>query len=301
MEGDEGPPHAMAYVVKFWGTRGSIPTPGRETTRYGGNTPCVALRQHGTRGEQIVILDAGTGVRPLGLDLMGNGSGPLSIDILVSHTHWDHIQGLPFFAPFFGRGNAIRIWGPKQDATDLEAILRDQMNPVVFPVPLDELAAELSVAHIGGGEFEINGFGVQAMRMRHPGHTLGYRLTPLDGGGTVGYATDNELGPGGDYDVGASWRREFVAFLRGVDVLVHDGMYWPEEAKRFPGWGHSSNLEAVELAVEAEVERLVLFHHRPEHDDATVDAMLAQARAAAEAVGSGLQVLAAHEGMEIVL
>ncbi len=288
----------MPYRVGFWGTRGSIPTPGPSTNRYGGNTPCVALRSD---DERIVILDAGTGVRPLGFDLDINGQGPLSVDLLLSHTHWDHIQGLPFFAPFFGRENTIRIWGAKQADRDLEAILREQMNPVVFPVPLDTLAAKLSVSHVGHEEFDVDGFRVQTMRLRHPGNTLGFRLTPTHGGRTFGYATDNELGPGGDYDVGPTWREEFVEFLHGVDVLVHDAMFSPQEAVQFRGWGHSSNVEAVELAVEAGVKQLLLFHHSPEHDDETVDAMLEQARGAAQDLGSGIEVVAAHEGMELTL
>lgn len=288
----------MPYRVVFWGTRGSIPTPGPSTTRYGGNTPCVALRSDDGK---IVILDAGTGVRPLGFDLDTNGQRPLSVDLLVSHTHWDHIQGLPFFAPFFDRGNIIRIWGAKQAGRDLEAILRDQMNPVVFPVPLDTLAAELTVAHVEAEEFQVDGFAVRSMRLRHPGNTLAFRLTPQRGGRTFGYATDNELGPGGDYDVSSTWRSEFVEFLGGVDVLVHDAMFSPEEARRHAGWGHSSNIEAVQLAADAGVSQLVLFHHSPEHDDPTVDAMLEQARGAAHDLGCGIEVVAAHEGMELIL
>ncbi len=288
----------MPYRVVFWGTRGSIPTPGPSTTRYGGNTPCVALRSDDGK---IVILDAGTGVRPLGLDLHTNGQGPLSVDLLVSHTHWDHIQGLPFFAPFFGGGNTIRIWGAKQADRNLEAILREQMNPVVFPVPLDTLAAKLTVAHVGAEEFQVGGFTVRSKRLRHPGNTLAFRLTPLSGGRAFGYATDNELGPGGNYEVSSTWRSEFVDFLGGVDVLVHDAMFQPEEALRFAGWGHSSNIEAVQLAADAGVRQLVLFHHSPEHADQTVDAMLEQARGAAHDLGCGIEVTAAHEGMELTL
>jgi phosphoribosyl 1,2-cyclic phosphodiesterase len=223
------------------------------------------------------------------------------VDLLVSHTHWDHIQGLPFFAPVFGDENTVRIWGAKQADRDLEGILREQMNPVVFPVPLDTVAAKLSVAHVGHDEFEVDGFKVRTMRLRHPGNTLGFRLTPIGGGKTFGYATDNELGPGGEYDVGPTWREEFVDFLHGVDVLVHDAMFSPEEAVRFAGWGHSSNVEAVELAVEAGAKQLLLFHHSPEHDDDTVDALLEQAREVARDLGGGIEVVAAHEGMELTL
>ncbi|MBI4421607.1 MAG: MBL fold metallo-hydrolase [Gemmatimonadetes bacterium] len=290
----------MPYRVTFWGARGSIPTPGPFTTRYGGNTPCLAVEGLGETRGHLVILDAGTGIRPLGA-LLAKSNGTLKLDLVVSHTHWDHIQGLPFFAPFFGRNNQVRIWGPKQGDVDLEVILRQQMNPVVFPVPLDNLAADLTVRHVAPGEFEVDGFKICAMRLRHPGNTLGYRLAPKGGGASMAYVTDNELGSGGDYRVGPDWHRDFVRFLTGVDVLIHDAMYTDDELDQHRGWGHSSNLEAVALAVEANVKRLVLFHHRPEHDDAAVDRLLEDARAAAARGGGRLEVTAATEGMEVTL
>ena len=288
----------MSLKVTFWGTRGSIPTPGPGTARYGGNTPSIEVRGNASQGDAVAILDAGTGIRALGRKLLAKGT-PITVDLLMSHTHWDHIQGLPFFGPVFETGNTIRIWGARQSGRDLEGILRDQMSPVVFPVPLDGLAADLAVSHVQAGQFEVAGFRVQAIRVRHPSTTLAFRLTPNGGGPSFAYVPDNELGPGGDYDVPASWREEFVEFLRGADLLVHDAMYLPEELERHRGWGHSSNVEAVELAAEAEVKQLALFHHRPEHDDDTVDAMLEQARATAKKCSTGVDVIAAHEGLEL--
>lgn len=288
------------FRVTFWGTRGSIPTPGAGTARYGGNTPSLEVRHDGANGGEVLILDAGTGVRALGRRLVGNGH-PVNADLLVSHTHWDHIQGLPFFMPLFEPGNAIRIWGAPQRGVDLKEILRNQMSPVVFPVPLDGAAAELVVNHIEPGEFDLAGFTVRAARVRHPGMTLAYRITARGGGASFGYVPDNELGPGGAYDVPDSWRRDFVEFLRGVEVLVHDAMYTTDELDRHRGWGHSTNLEAVDLAVEAGVQQLVLFHHRPEHDDDQVDAMLAESQQAAQKRGGGVEVIAAREGLEITL
>ena len=290
-------PIDFTYSVTFWGTRGSIPTPGARTARYGGNTPCVAVET--ARGD-LVILDAGTGIRALGLDLVGK-NGAVSAEILLSHAHWDHIQGLPHFKPFYAPGNRVRIWGSRQGTTSLEAILRQQMDPAVFPVPLDALSAALTVQQVEAGEFAVGAFRVGAMRLRHPGTTLGYRLTPAGGGSSMAYVTDNELGPGGQYGTPASWRSDFVTFLRGVDLLIHDAMYTPEELNTHRGWGHSTYEEAVAVAAEAGVRRLVLFHHEPEHADGEMDALLAAARQAARAGRTTVEVVAAQEGMALTL
>lgn len=287
----------MSIRVTFWGVRGSIPTPGPETVRFGGNTACVSVEREGTGGDRMVILDAGTGIRGLGKALMGRANAPLNVDLLISHTHWDHIQGLPFFAPFFAGTNQVRIHGPQQGQTPLQQILREQMNPVVFPVPLEALAADLSVEHVTPGTFEVDGFDVAAMRLRHPGVTLGYRLTPRGGGPSMAYVTDNELGSGGDYGVGPAWRDELVQFLGDVDLMIHDAMYADDELDAFRGWGHSSPAEAVSLARDAGVGRLVLFHHRPERDDSAMDALV---EAAAAAAGT-MDVIGAAEGLELTL
>ena len=288
----------MAYAVTFWGTRGSVPTPGPRTARYGGNTPCVAVE---SPAGELLILDAGTGIRALGLELVARHNGAVQAEILLSHAHWDHIQGLPHFKPFFAPGNAVRIWGSRQGTTSLEAILRQQMDPAVFPVPLDALSASLTVQQVEPGEFTVGAFRVRAMRLRHPGTTLGYRLSPAAGGPSLAYVTDNELGPGGRYDVPPSWRADFVAFLGNVDLLIHDAMYTPEEAESHRGWGHSTFAEAVALARDARAGRLVLFHHEPEHGDEAVDALLQAARREARARGGPAEVLAAQEGTTLTL
>ncbi len=288
----------MAYTVTFWGTRGSIPTPGAHTARYGGNTPCVAVEG---AGGQLVILDAGTGIRGLGVQLVDKQNGSVKVEILLSHAHWDHIQGLPHFKPFFAPGNTVRIWGTRQGTASLEAILRQQMDPAVFPVPLDALSAQLTVQQVEAGEFVVGEFRVRAMKLRHPGTTLGFRLTPVAGGPSLAYVTDNELGPGGHYDVAGTWRRDFIRFLQGVDLLIHDAMYTPRELEAHRGWGHSTYEEAVTLALEAGVKRLVLFHHEPEHADDMMDDLVADARRYAKGRGGPPEVVAAQEGMKVTL
>jgi phosphoribosyl 1,2-cyclic phosphodiesterase len=288
----------MAYTVTFWGTRGSIPTPGAATARYGGNTPCVAVEG---AGGQLVVLDAGTGIRALGVELVANLNGAARVEILLSHAHWDHIQGLPHFKPFFAPGNSVRIWGTRQGTASLESILRQQMDPAVFPVPLDALSASLTVQQVDAEEFSIGEFRVRTMKLRHPGTTLGFRLTPATGGPSMAYVTDNELGAGGQYEVPASWRRDFVAFLKGVELLIHDAMYTPTELEQHRGWGHSTYEETVTLAQDAAAKKLVLFHHEPEHDDKAMDALLASARKFAKQRGGSLEVIAAQEGMKVTL
>jgi phosphoribosyl 1,2-cyclic phosphodiesterase len=284
--------------VTFWGTRGSIPTPGPDTARYGGNTACISIA--GPAG-RLVILDAGSGLRPLGHELMKQRNGALTADILLSHTHWDHIQGLPFFKPLSSRDTSVFIYGAAQEGVPLKDILGRQMDPMVFPVPLNALAAALTVAEIGEGEFDIEDFHVCAFRLRHPGTTLGYRLVPSSGGRELVYVTDNELGPGGSYEVTDDWRERLVRFVGGADTLIHDAMYLDQIIQARAGWGHSTPRQAVDLAGEARCARLVLFHHEPEHNDDDIDRLLADTRAYAARTAPGLEVEAAAEGMRFSL
>ena len=177
------------------------------------------------------------------------------------------------------------------------------MDPAVFPVPLDALSAKLDVEQVDGrgGDFTIGAFRVRSMKLRHPGTTLAFRLTPAQGGPSMAYATDNELGEGGHYSTPPMWRRQFVEFLQGVELLIHDAMYTPEELEDHRGWGHSTWAEAVGLAAEAKVKRLVLFHHEPEHDDQKLDQLLTAARKEAQQRGGPAEVLAAQEGMHLTL
>src|SRR5918994_2193112 len=258
----------MNWEVTFWGTRGSIPTPGPYTARYGGNTACISI----SRGDgRLVILDAGSGLRPLGHELMKQRNGIIAADILLSHTHWDHIQGLPFFKPLSARETSVCIYGAAQEGVPLKEILGRQMDPMVFPVPLNALAASLMVVEIEEGEFETDEFKVCSFRLRHPGTTLGYRLVPHSGGREVAYVTDNELGPGGTYEVTGDWGSRMIEFIAGADTLIHDAMYLDQIIQARAGWGHSTPRQAVDLAREGRCRRLILFYPEPGNDDNDFD------------------------------
>jgi ribonuclease BN (tRNA processing enzyme) len=248
-----------------------------------------------------VILDAGSGLRPLGHELMKQRNGIINADILLSHTHWDHIQGLPFFKPLSARETSVCIYGAAQEGVPLKEILGRQMDPMVFPVPLNALAASLMVVEIEEGEFETDEFKVCSFRLRHPGTTLGYRLIPHSGGKEIAYVTDNELGPGGTYEVTDDWRSRMIAFVAGADTLIHDAMYLDQIIQARAGWGHSTPRQAVDLAREGRCRRLMLFHHEPEHDDDALDDLVADTRDYAAQVAPGLLVEAAVEGLRFPL
>lgn len=290
----------MSLRVQFWGTRGSIPSPGPKTVRYGGNTPCVEVR---TADGWLIILDAGTGMRELGRSLLNRANGaPIKGDIFLTHAHWDHIQGIPFFGPIFQRGNHFTIWGSHSLETSIDRIVRDQMNPVVFPVTFEELDATIDFSAIDEKKQRRQGFDVSAFPVRHPGGALGYRFTDTsDGGNSLVYVSDNELGSGGKYETPVGWRSQLVAFMRGAKVLIHDTTYTADEYDHYRGWGHSTYDDALVLAIEAGVEQLVLFHHKPERSDEELDQRVEACREIVKERGATLHVEAAAEGMALTV
>ena len=286
--------------LHFWGTRGSIPSPGSQTVRYGGNTPCVEVR---TSEGWLIILDAGTGIRELGRSLIGRANGaPIEGDIFLSHGHWDHIQGLPFFAPIFQRGNHFTIWGAQTTEARVERIVRDQMSPVVFPVSFEEIEASIDFRSVLDGPLVGRGYTVSATEVRHPGGAMGYRFADGNGRGpALVYISDNELGATEKYDSPGHWRDDLVRFVRDAGVLVHDAMYTREEYDHHRGWGHSTYHDVVALALDANVERLVLFHHSPERADDEVDRRVDECKALVRERGGTTEVLAASEGMTLTV
>jgi phosphoribosyl 1,2-cyclic phosphodiesterase/DNA-binding response OmpR family regulator len=283
--------------VQFWGTRGSIATPGPSTARYGGNTSCVEVRS--ARGT-LVIVDCGTGGHSLGQNLMSAGAKGLRGHILISHTHWDHIQGIPFFAPLFVPGNEWDIYGPKGFGQSLREALAGQMQYTYFPVTLDQCGAKIRYHDLVEGTFDIDDIKVFTHYLNHPALTFGYRLE-ADGVAVV-YACDHEphsrmLATGHGEITGQDLRH--AEFVNRADLLIHDAQYTAEEYPAQVGWGHSTVEYVVKLSKYAEVKRVALTHHDPIRDDDAIDHLLASIRARLGANTSSLDVFAAVEGQVV--
>jgi phosphoribosyl 1,2-cyclic phosphodiesterase len=281
--------------VTFWGTRGSIAKAGPTTVRYGGNTSCVSVR---TDGGTLLVIDCGTGIHELGQVLV-SGDGPVDGHLLIGHTHWDHIQGLPFFAPLFVAGNTWQIYGPRGLDTSIGHTLAGQMQYTYFPVQLLDFAADIQYHDLVEGQFQIDDVTVTTRYLHHPALTLGFRIEA--DGATLVYSSDHEpstSGPGTGLD------REdalHVGFVRDADLLIHDSQYLGEEYPDKVGWGHSTVEYAVDVAVAGHVHRLALYHHDPTRTDDQVDALVTRARErAAEAQFEG-DVFGAAEGATVTL
>jgi phosphoribosyl 1,2-cyclic phosphodiesterase len=248
-------------------------------------------------GDRLLILDAGTGIRLLGRALQARGT-PLQADLLLTHTHWDHIHGLPFFYPAYQDATRLRIFGPRQER-GLRSLIEHQMTWEMFPIPASAQVGIVDVVELDGAAFSAGGCEITGFRLSHPGVTLGYRIAP-QGVRPFAYITDNELA-GGAHGVTSSWRADLVNFLQGVDTLIHDSTWSDDPGVPIAGWGHSTARETVELARDAGCRRLVLFHHNPDHDDQAMDRLVAQARATADVIAPGLHVVAAIEGQTLEL
>ncbi|MBI5276828.1 MAG: response regulator [Burkholderiales bacterium] len=292
--------------VRFWGTRGSIATPGPGTTHFGGNTSCVAVT---TDSGELLVLDCGTGAFPLAADLMAHAVQPIHANILLGHTHWDHIQGFPFFSPAFVKGNTLAIHGPEGSHASLHEVLAGQMEFTYFPVELNQLPAAISYHELTEGIHTIGSVRVAAQFLNHPARTLGYRIEA--DGAVVVYLVDHEPfsgelwragdEPGRIESILHDGDRRHAAFMADADLVIHDAQYTPEEYELKKTWGHGTYDYAVRLAGTAGVRRLALTHHDPSHDDRFVAQIEARARTLALSLAQGLDVFCAFEGCEIAI
>ncbi|PKL38187.1 MAG: MBL fold metallo-hydrolase [Spirochaetae bacterium HGW-Spirochaetae-1] len=285
------------FRLKIWGVRGSIPVPGPYTVRYGGNTSCLELF---TAGDERIIFDAGSGLRNLGLSL--DLSKPHRISLFISHPHWDHINGLPFFPALFIPGNDITIYGPRTHELSLEDILNGQMQYTYFPIRMAELRANIKYVELVDGQtFNLGGVTISTRKLNHPVNCLGYRVEQE--GRIFVYLADNEpyynIYKDSDPDVESviqGMNRAVIDFVRGSDLLVADSQYIPSEYEAKRGWGHSTTHHVVNLALKGTVKKVLFFHHEPLRNDDDMDKIISHYRQRMKAKGLSLMIDGAREG-----
>jgi phosphoribosyl 1,2-cyclic phosphodiesterase/ActR/RegA family two-component response regulator len=292
--------------IKFWGVRGSIPSPGPDTIHYGGNTSCVEVRV----GQDIIVLDSGSGIHKLGLALREEFKDqPIHLNVLISHTHWDHIQGFPFFLPAYNLKNKVTICGFEGARQGLQNTLSSQMESPYFPISMQQMPGAITIRELKEMSFNVGSVPVKAHFLSHPGVCTGYRLfTP---GGSISYLPDVELfqrlrtrektDTNLARETAPEEDRSVLEFIRGSDVLIMDSQYDAAEYESHVGWGHSCVEDSVAFAVQGGVGRLFLFHHDPDHSDEQIARMVARAREMAVQWHSSLIVEAAREGCEVLL
>jgi phosphoribosyl 1,2-cyclic phosphodiesterase len=282
----------VTLLARVWGCRGSLPAPGEETVRYGGNTTCVEVRGS---NDVVLILDAGTGIRRLGYELDPGAQ----IHVLLTHLHLDHLEGLRFFAPLWEEGREIHIWGPPSPVHSLEERIARSFSPPLFPVDLADIPAAIHFHDVPDDSWRLGEVQVLSLPVSHRGSTVGYRLEVARG--SLAFIPDHEPVLGVELaELDTDWISGHP-LAAGVDVLLHDSQFTEDEYAERVGWGHSSVAHAVEFARKADVGRLVLFHHDPDRSDAEVERLTERASELWDGAGGGAAPLAAHEGMTIEL
>ncbi len=275
-------------LARIWGCRGSLPSPGPETVRYGGNTSCVEIR---AADDHLIVIDVGSGIRALGVSLAERR--PTRIDICLTHLHMDHIEGIGFFGPIWDPDSEIHFWGPPSPTRSLRQGLASYFSPPLFPVHIDNIPSKLVFHDVPSDEWET----MRAQPVNHPGPTVGYRIQ--ENGRTLAYISDHEPALGIDLEsTDPEWVSGY-ALAYGVDVLFHDAQYTEEEYPHRVGWGHSSVAHTVQFGRIAKVRQLFMFHHDPLHTDAQLEAMLLRAQELWGAEPGGIAL--SYEGMEVEL
>jgi phosphoribosyl 1,2-cyclic phosphodiesterase/ActR/RegA family two-component response regulator len=285
---------ADTMTLSFWGVRGTLPISRKDSLRYGGATSCVSVAFPDGR---LFVFDAGSGIKALSDSLLAAKRSRIDGTILISHPHWDHINALPFFVPFYMQGNQFEICGASHGDITMRDLISAQMDGVYFPVTVREFAASITYRDLGEGDYTIGGVTVKTMLLSHPGNCLGYRLTY--GGRSLCYVTDNELFDPGSEFYSDEYVDRLVGFARDADVLITDCTYTDDVYPRKVGWGHSSVSQVVELAARARPKTLYLIHHDPDDTDEVIDSKFASARALLAARGSSTAVVVPAERTEI--
>ena len=275
------------FELRFWGVRGTLPVPGDQTLHYGGNTSCVEIR---IGRDREFVFDAGTGLRKLSVHMLATQGGRFNGRIFITHPHWDHLNCLPFFAPFYIPGNRMSLMGPPQGERSFRAMLDGLMDGVYFPITPAEFRADITYGDVLEGDHHFDGVSVQCLRLNHPGYCLGYRINWR--GRSVAYITDNEMG---NLKPDDNYAERLIEFLSGVDLLIHDTAYFDHEYPGKINWGHSSITQVVTLARQAKVGKLLLFHHDPAHDDRELEQKLLEARKIESELGGNFECLLARE------
>jgi len=277
--------------IKFWGARGSIPVSGKQYLKYGGSTTCIEVR---SKKDELVIIDAGSGIRLLGKELIKNSHH--HFNMLFTHSHWDHVLGFPFFAPIYNSKTRIKIMGCSFSSDSVREIIAKTMQPPGFPVKFEEISARFEFESLCSSGWEMAGMQVLPIELSHPNHGLGYKFSET--GKKFVFLTDNELGfihPDGQAP------EVYAAFSRGADLLVHDADYTPEEYPRRKTWGHSTWEQALDLALKSGVRALGLFHHNQDRSDCELDSILAECGRRIRKAGAKLKCFAVREGQEVKL
>lgn len=283
-------------ILDFWGVRGTLPVPGADSVRYGGNTSCVSMR---FQKERMFIFDAGSGIKVLSDHLMKTSKGKINGKLFISHSHWDHINALPFFAPLYVPGNEFEISGPAQGNVSVMDMVSAQMNDVYFPITINEFGARVYYSDLREDSYEIEGIEIKTMMLSHPGYCLGYRINYK--GRSICYITDNEMFPEGTDYHDPSYNKKLEDFVSNADALITDSTYFDEEYTKRIGWGHSCLNEVTRLAHNAGVKTLYLFHHDPDQRDDDIDRKLELVNNALRELNSDTICLAPAENQTFTL